>query len=516
MSTSGSNTSNLNRTAGSTSTSASGLSGHSGSGSGATAGSQHVSGSTAGHQSGISGQQQQPSTAPVGSGSGINVQSQVATAVVSSGAPQTSSNLQQVVGDLGALQSAHSKWVQDETAKIDQWGRQRIESILAQAKGVEEGIIREAQEKQRKLEESHKLDLERLVQRLDSEKARKLKELEDGMQRQIQAALTNSKNEVNGIESEMNERKMKLLQQSQAQAAKDTDHLSQLVVEAKLQPSATETIIKSSTETGTVVAVAGGGEISTGSAQSQRIGSQVQSAAPTGGQLRQDGERIEGDIIATNQQGASRKVGEGSITNTMTDVSSQPAGVSAGANKNIGSTASTASTASTSGRGINQGSSAVGYGTGVSQSTGGVSQSRSGSADVSTSQKLHGSDQRPGESAPVDHGRQGGTDSRMYQVVHDPSFNADKERVGGAGSYDATSVHGSKGGAGYDASTRKEPDAAYGKPSDRDLDSSSGGHHKEKEGFMSKVKHALTGSSSDKHDEAHRSREPTSTEATRQ
>jgi hypothetical protein len=146
----------------------------------------------------------------------------------------------------------------------------------------------EAQAKQRKLEDNHKLELGRLVEDLDRKKSRDLKELEDSLQRQLQAALDTTKNDINNIESEMNKRKMDLLKQMQLQTAKDVERLSSLQVQARLIPSTTRTVIETNTETGLIRAVAGGGNISTGSAESQSSGGPSVRAVPLESKVSQE------------------------------------------------------------------------------------------------------------------------------------------------------------------------------------------------------------------------------------
>jgi hypothetical protein len=118
----------------------------------------------------------------------------------------------------------------------------------------------------------------------------------------------------------MNAKKMELLKQSQLKSAKEIDALSNLVVETKLVPSQTRTVIETNTNTGNVLAVATGGQIATGSAQAESYSSQKMAAIPNAGELRQGADVTRGDMI---QDSTGRKVGEGAIVNTMTNVSEQ-------------------------------------------------------------------------------------------------------------------------------------------------------------------------------------------------
>lgn len=258
-----------------------------------------------------------PSTKVAGEqNASVVVQSQLATSTVD-GVGASRSNLTQVVQDLTAAHSAHSGWADAESKKITEWGTGEITRLLEQTKAVEQRLVAEAQQRQRLLEESHKVKLSKLVQELDVEKAKLLKEIEDGLQRQIQAALTTSKNDINAIETEMNNRKMALLQQQQLRTGKEIDRLSNLAVEAKLIPSITRTVIETNTETGTVLAVAAGGQISTGQASAQTISSAAIEAKPVAGTVVQATQAQTGDIVTdrTNQ-----KVGNGAIVSSMTEV----------------------------------------------------------------------------------------------------------------------------------------------------------------------------------------------------
>jgi hypothetical protein len=200
-------------------------------------------------------------------------------------------------------------------------GQGEITRLLGQTKAVEERLVAEAQAQQKLYEEQHKGELSKLVQELDAKKAMKLKELEDGLQRQIQAALNTSKRDINNIESEMNKRKMALMTQAQAQTAKDVDRLSNLAVTAKLVPSTTRTIIETNTGTGSIIAVAGGGEISTGSAAAQSIKTESVQAAPAPGTLVQTTDVKTGDIRRNDNDA---RVGQGAIVSTMSEVSQAP------------------------------------------------------------------------------------------------------------------------------------------------------------------------------------------------
>jgi hypothetical protein len=55
---------------------------------------------------------------------------------------------------------------------------------------MEEQLIAGAREKQKALDASHAGELQKLVQEMDLRKAKELKELEDGLQRQIQVRTT--------------------------------------------------------------------------------------------------------------------------------------------------------------------------------------------------------------------------------------------------------------------------------------------------------------------------------------
>lgn len=211
---------------------------------------------------------------------------------------------------------------------------------MGQTKGVEERLIAEAQNKQRLLEEGHKAELARFVQDLDARKAAQLKELEDGLQRQIQAALNTTKKDINGIETEMNNRKMQLMQQAQTQTAKDVDRLSALAVEAKLVPSTTRTIIETNTATGTVLAVAAGGSISTGQATAQSISQPNIVAKPAEGRVTQETDVTTGTLRRNDND---RAVGTGAIVDTMTSVTQRPQeGQVLSSTQNLGGTSATA------------------------------------------------------------------------------------------------------------------------------------------------------------------------------
>jgi len=251
------------------------------------------------------------------SGESVNVQSQLATSQVAAGDVSSRSNISQVIGDLGAHHSTSGAWLDAETAKVSQWGQNEIQRILSQTKTMEEQLVLGAKEKQKALDASHSGELAKLVQQLDLRKAAELKELEDGLQRQIQATLSNSKAEINRIESDMNNKKMELLKQSQLKSAKEIDALSNLVVETKLVPSQTRTVIETNTETGNVLAVATGGNIATGSAQAESYSSQKIAAVPAAGVLGQVSDVKVGEL---RRDGDNRKVGEAAIVNTMTDV----------------------------------------------------------------------------------------------------------------------------------------------------------------------------------------------------
>jgi len=249
-------------------------------------------------------------------GDSVTVQSQLATSHVA-GDISSKSNIGQVVTDLSAAHSASSGWLDSETNKVSQWGQREIERILAETKGLEEQLVAGAREKQKALDAKHSGELAQLVQRMDLQKAAELKELEDGLQRQIQATLTTSKDEINRIESEMNKRRMDLLKQSQLMAAKEVDKLSNLVVETKLVPTVTKTVIETNTETGNIVAVATGGSISTGSAAADAHSSARIAAVPSGGSLQQDADIKVGTL---RSDADNRKVGDAAIVNTMTSV----------------------------------------------------------------------------------------------------------------------------------------------------------------------------------------------------
>lgn len=412
----------------------------------------------------------------------VNVQSQLATSTVA-GDVTSKSNLGQVVTDLGAAHAAHSGWVESESAKISAWGQAEIARILAQTKGMEQQLIKGAQDRQKALDESHSGELAKLVQQMDLRKAAELKELEDALQRQIQGVLTASKNDINRIESEMNTRKMELLKQSQLKSASEIDQLSNLVVQTKLVPSQTRTVIETNTETGNLVAVATGGSISTGSAEASVVASQQIAAVPNAGRLTQETDVRTGDMVQTN---TNRKVGEGAIVNTMTEVVEQGAGrTEAASASNRGGNIATASSAT------------------ATSGSDGISKTSSTKTDLSKDRDLHhGATQVPGEAVPVDAGRQAGMQGRpaFHHDGEKSQYNADGTQNKDWKASDST-IH-PEDRYNPDGTERKDwkghsqrpADAAYGKHQE----SSSGSQG----GLMNKVRNALHVGSEPKSNEA--------------
>lgn len=411
----------------------------------------------------------------------VSVQSQLATSTIDAGKPQAASNLGQVVDDLTSVRSAHSGWLDSETQKLDQWGQSEVSRLLEQAKEVEKRLILDAQQRQKVIEEEHKAELARMVQQMDGKKAQRLKDLEDSMQREIQAALTSSKRDIANVETQLNERKMKLLAQSQKQASKDVDRLSNLAVTAKLQPSVTRTTIETNTETGTVAAVAAGGQIRTGGAQAQSIGGAELQAAPRDGSLRQEAQVTTGDIRRDDNNAT---VGQGAIVNTQTQVKDKPIAAGAGS----------AGAASLE-RGSN-----IGMGSNVDSRSASNLDSR-------------------GSNLPPDSSLGGGHVNEANRNI--ASGNVGQAGIPGAGVGAApTSATGAGVGSG---ASHKKIDAAYGVPLDKTLGGQTAHHDKDKdarrtdraddvrlgdkhesrpkEGIFSKMKHALTGEpkSSDAH-----------------
>lgn len=263
------------------------------------------------------------------------------------------------ITDLDSAHTANRGWIDSENEKISAWGKGEIKQIVERTRGMEQQLVEAAKIKQRELDEAHVKELQQKVQAMDLQKAAALKELQDSMQQQIQvsdalhsatskreavsasfrlrpqthstlplccmlvtpqAQLTKSKSEINRIESEINTKKMDLLKQSQLRSAKEVDQMSNLVCEAKLVPSKTRTVIETKTDTGNVIAVATGGNISTGSAQSENYSSQRMAAVPNLGQVQQQSAYVKGDLV---EDRTGRKVGAGEGAATVTEVVKQ-------------------------------------------------------------------------------------------------------------------------------------------------------------------------------------------------
>ncbi len=93
------------------------------------------------------------------------------------------------MSDLAARNtSSHPHWMDGETQKVSQWGQAEIQRVLAKTKAMEEALVAGAKEKQKALDAWHSGELAKLVQEMDQRKAAELKELEDGLQRQIQVS----------------------------------------------------------------------------------------------------------------------------------------------------------------------------------------------------------------------------------------------------------------------------------------------------------------------------------------
>lgn len=293
------------------------------------------------------------------------------------------------------------------------WGRAEIARILEDTKRAEQAIIANAKERQAALDTSHAADLQRMVADMDARKATQLKDLEDGLQRQIQGVLTASKNDINRVESEVNNKQMDLLKRSQLKSAKEIDQLTNLVVETKLVPSQTRTVIETNTETGNVMAVATGGQISTGSAQAQTHSSQRIAAIPNAGELRQGGQTIDGDIIHND---SGRKVGEGAIAQSLTRVTQQgQQGSTQGQGQDVNVRAAPMRNNLPAG-GQQQPISSSATTTGQS---GTYSNAPVGTAI--TDKDVHsGATQRQGQQLPVDHGREAGSTAGVA-ATHNPT-----------------------------------------------------------------------------------------------
>ena len=82
-------------------------------------------------------------------------------------------------------------------------------------------------------------------------------------------------------------------------------------------PSQTRTVIETNTATGSVIAVAAGGHIATGSAQSESYSSQKIAAVPVAGVVGQASDVKVGEL---RRDADNIKVGDAAIVNTMTTV----------------------------------------------------------------------------------------------------------------------------------------------------------------------------------------------------
>lgn len=250
----------------------------------------------------------------------VRVQSQLATSTVQ-GENKLTSNIDKVITDLNAIHGAHSGWVEEQTKVINERGQREIQQSLQQVKLLEEQLRKQTLGQQNKIEEDHKAKLARMVQELDAEKAAKLKELQDGLQRQLQSSLTTSQKDIALVETRMNNEKMQLLKEAQMRSAKEVAGISSLQVESGLKPSVTRTVIETQTVAGAVKAVASGGQISTGSASAETYSSGRIEAVPTAGQLKQETDVSVGDMV---NRSTGQKVGTGAIVNTETTVTERP------------------------------------------------------------------------------------------------------------------------------------------------------------------------------------------------
>ena len=88
--------------------------------------------------------------------------------------------------DLSAARTASAGWADAEARKISEWGQGEIQRILAQTEAYEKELVAGARAKQAALDASHAGELQKLVENMDLQKAKELKELEDGLQRQMQ------------------------------------------------------------------------------------------------------------------------------------------------------------------------------------------------------------------------------------------------------------------------------------------------------------------------------------------
>ena len=90
--------------------------------------------------------------------------------------------------DLSAARTASAGWADAEARKISEWGQGEIQRILAQTEAYEKELVAGARAKQAALDASHAGELQKLVENMDLQKAKELKELEDGLQRQMQVS----------------------------------------------------------------------------------------------------------------------------------------------------------------------------------------------------------------------------------------------------------------------------------------------------------------------------------------
>ena len=400
------------------------------------------------------------------------------------------------IADLGKAHSGSNGWLESETEKVSAWGRAEIARILEETKRSQEAIIANAKERQAALDTSHAADLQRMVKDMDARKATQLKDLEDGLQRQIQGILTASKNEINRVETEVNNKQMELLKQSQKKSAAEISQLTNLVVETKLVPSQTRTVIDTKSETGNVMAVATGGQISTGSAAAQTHSSQRIAAIPNAGELRQGGQTIDGDIIRND---TGRKVGDGSIGQSLTRVTQQGQpgvqGTTQGQDVNVraaplsGVQQQSVPLSTTGQSGISStGSTLPGTATGTALDR-----------DVHS-----GATQRLGQQMPVDHGREAGSKPGVAAIDphRHPESHKDSTGVLPKTSMIAGNTHSARQAAlGDKAAMDRNSTLSNDKNSDGYFDKHAEEPHKH--GMMCKLKHALGMGS-----------EPTSTEAT--
>jgi len=157
---------------------------------------------------------------------GVNIKSSISSDVTSTVSMANQRKLNDLVTKLGSTHSQIDEYAKKQTAKIDQEIQREIDQVVVRTRHQQDELVRKANEHTTQIDAEYRAQLQKLVEEIDANKAKRIAEVEKELNNQQTGILQAARGEIDQLNQRAASMKIGALQQAQSKAAADANEIT--------------------------------------------------------------------------------------------------------------------------------------------------------------------------------------------------------------------------------------------------------------------------------------------------